>query len=117
MSLRDTIKAADDIDRRTVEVPEWGVTVEVRSPTVKERSDLIAAYTDTDGEIDYTAMFTSLLIATVHDPETGERVFTPDDASWLEGKSGAAVNTVFEVAQQVSGMGAKATDEAKKDSA
>ena len=114
MSLKDKIKAADDRESRTLTVEGWGVTVEVRSPSVKERADLIDAFSDGEGNVDYAAMYTSLLIATVYDPETGEPVFSADDAEWLEGKSGTVVNDVFTVAQEVSGLAEESVDQAKK---
>ena len=114
MSLKDKIKSASDRESRTVTIPEWDVTVEVRSPTVRERSALIESFSDDDGKIDYTGMYTSLLIATVYDPESGEPAFTADDAEMLSEKSGTVVNDLFEVAQEVSGLAEKSVDRAKK---
>lgn len=116
MSLKEQIQQAEDRARRTIDVPEWGVVLELISPSVEERAELIAAHQAAeDGEIDYATMYTSLLIATAHDPETGERVFGPDDAAWLAKKDAEVVNRVFEVAQEISGL-AKATLEGDKKS-
>ena len=37
MNLRESIIAANDLKRESVEVPEWGVTVYVRTMTGEER--------------------------------------------------------------------------------
>lgn len=120
MSLKDKIKNADDRGTETVEVPEWGVTLELRSPTVAERSELIAAMADINGEApsaaDYTRSYVQLVIATAHDPETGERVFSDEDAEWLAEKNGAVLNTAWEAAQRVAGLDVKAVDLGKGDS-
>lgn len=120
MSLKEQIQQADDRGSETVEVPEWGVTLELRSPSVAERSALIAAMARMDGEQptadDFTRSYVLLVIATAHDPETGERVFDDDDAGWLSEKSGAVLNGVWEAAQRVAGLDLKAVEAGKGDS-
>jgi len=55
-----------------------------------------------------------LLISSVYDPETGEKVFTALDMEALQEKSASAVEFVAQKVMQVSGMTAKAVDEEGK---
>lgn len=116
MSLRDRILAADDIGRDTIDVPQWGVTVEVRTMSAGQRSRMIQSCTLPDGNIDLDRLYPMLIIATVFDPETGAQVFGPDDAPMLQDKSAASIEFVAQRAMQMSGMSAKAADDEGKDS-
>lgn len=94
MSLRDLILKAPDISRLTVEVPEWGVTVEVRSPTGAVRAALLSRSVDEKGESrldDWSLLFPYAIVACVYDPETGEPVFTWDDVAALQDTKNATV--------------------------
>lgn len=103
--LRDQILAFDDIETRVVEVPEWGgVKVEIRTPSVAARGELIAQFIRDDSKIDYVRMYPALVVATSHDPDTGERLFTNDDIEALKEKSSKAMERIGEVAIELSGM-------------
>jgi len=115
-SLRDKIKAADDIKRELVEVPEWGVTVEVRTISGAARAQLFAEATDKNGKLHYDDAYTGLIIASVFDPETGERVFSAADADWLKKKSSNATERLTEVAVRLSGLSPEAIGQAEKNS-
>lgn len=104
MGLRDQIRDAKDIESRIVEVPEWGVKVELRTPTVRTRGEMISEFMKDDGKIDYVRMYPSLVVATAYDPDTGERLFSLDDIEWLEEKSAKALEHLGEVAVELSGM-------------
>ena len=73
--LRGKIFAADDITKELVEVPEWGVAVEIRSMTAGQRATLTEGATSAD-KVDVSNMYAKTVIATVFDPETGLPVFT-----------------------------------------
>jgi len=113
VSLRDQILNADDLSYEDVEVPEWGVTVRVVSPTVRERARIVSAFMGPDGQVDIEKMYPTLVIATASDPESGERLFTAADAEALSGKSGAAVEVVAQAALRVSGMSDKPVEAGK----
>ena len=49
MSIKDKIKQAGDLEREVVDIPEWGVTVEIRSMSARQRA-LMANYTDLDDQ-------------------------------------------------------------------
>ena len=103
--LRDKILQFDDIEVETVTVPEWGgVTVELRTPTVQARGELISQFMKDTGKIDYVRMYPALVVATSYDPETGEQLFTNDDVDALTLKSSKAMERLGEVAIKLSGL-------------
>lgn len=115
--LRDKIRAADDIGREMVPVPEWDVTVEVRSPNARERAALLHLMAgQQDDEDARTAFFPMVVVGTSFDPETGEQLFGADDVDWLATKNGAAVARVASVGLRLAGLIAEAVDEGKDDS-
>lgn len=116
MSLRDRILQADDIGRELVEVPQWGVTVEVRTMSAGKRSRMLQTCALPDGTIDLDRLYPMLIVATVFDPEDGERVFTEEDMPALQEKSASSIEFVAQKAMEMSGMAAKAVDEEGKSS-
>lgn len=115
MSLRDKILAAEDIASEMVDVPEWGVKVEVRGMNGSDRSRILdaAAAAGTNG-LSVGAMYVDTVIATAYDPETGLRVFSDTDRDSLLGKSASAIDRLAEVGMRLSGMSVEAQDNAKK---
>ena len=115
-SLREQILASDDTQSETVEVPQWGVSVEVRGMSGKARATYLANYTDDNGRVQWEALYPTLLIQSVFDPDTGEKVFQDADAEAINMKSGEALETVAQVALRLSGMDREQQQEAGKDS-
>jgi hypothetical protein len=116
VSLRDQILNADDIDSELVEIPAWGVTVEVRSMDGRARTRLLKMTTSGDGEVDMEKVFPEMVILCSHDPETGERIFTEDDRDAILAKAAGPVELLALAAMRVSGMSGTAIDEAGNDS-
>ena len=116
MSIRDQIRKAQDRTSEIVEVPEWGVTVEIRSMTGSQRSAIVTALTsDEDNKME--ALWGGMLVSCVYDPETGNAVFKEDDAEWLlNEKSSTVLDRLSNVCLQVAGIVEGAVDEAGKDS-
>lgn len=110
MSLRDLILEVDDIDRRIVKVPEWGVELEVRSMSMRARAELFSQ--GREPGLFYAAM----IAASCHDPDTGERVFTESDLEKIADKNAGAIERLAKECLAVAGMGDKAVDEGKDDS-
>lgn len=111
--LRNTILNADDLEKEIVDVPEWGVKIEVRSMTAKERSRILQAAMRDGSTVNLERWFPDICIAACFDPDTGEKVFEPADRDALNSKNGAAINRVVEVAQRLAGMGETAVEDAK----
>jgi hypothetical protein len=115
VSLRDRILQSDDIGREELDIPQWGVTVEVRTMSAGKRSRMLQTCTLPDGGVDLDRLYPMLIIATVFDPETGESVFAEEDMPALQDKSAGAIEFVAQKAMEMSGMTAKAVDEEGKD--
>lgn len=116
MSLRDQILNADDIDSELVEIPAWGVTVEVRSMDGRARTRLLKSTTDGNGDVDMEKVYPEMVILCSHDPETGERIFTEDDRDAILAKAAGPIELLALAAMRVSGMNGTAVDEAGNDS-
>jgi hypothetical protein len=116
MSLRDRILQASDITAETVEVPEWGVTVEVRTMTGAERAKIMQSAAEAGGVMDFTKIYPDVVISCTFDPESGERVFDWEDRPNLMAKSGLAIDRIAAVGLRLSGFTKEAQDAAGKGS-
>ena len=108
MSLRDTIIQAEDLDSRVVDVPEWGVTVELRGMTGAQRMKLWEA-TQAKSR---THFYSDILIATTYDPDTGQHVFDPADRDVISEKSGAVLDRLTGIINELSGTSVEEAEEA-----
>lgn len=116
-NLRDKILAVDDIQTESVPVPEWGVDIEVRGMNGAARATYMEKFRDEDtGRINYPALYPTAIIECCFDPETGERIFRPDDEPLINQKSGKALERLASVAMRLSGMSEDAEKEAGNDS-
>lgn len=111
MSLKEKIFAAQDITKESLEVPEWGVTVEIRSMTAVERANLTET-TTTDGKVKIAELYAAVVIASVYDPTTGLPLFTNQDREAILSKNGAVIERLAQKAMGTSGMTEKAVEEA-----
>lgn len=111
MNLRDKIFSADDITKELMEVPEWGVTVEIRAMTAAERATLGESAMVGD-KTNVGLMYALTVIASVYDPETGEPVFTSNDKEAILSKSGTVIERLATKALGASGLTDKAVGEA-----
>lgn len=116
MSIREQILNADDIETELVEVPAWGVTIEVRSMDGRSRTRLLKSAADNDGVVDMERMYPEMVILCSFDPETGERIFTADDVDALLSKAAGPLELIATTAMRVSGMTGDSVDVAGKDS-
>lgn len=104
MSLRDQILKAKDINGELMEIKEWGVKVEVRTMTTKERARILENAVDPNGKTLISNMYPEIAIACVFDPESGEPVFKSEDKDALLDKSGAILEKIAAKAMQLSGL-------------
>ncbi len=117
MSLRESIKAADDGTAELYDVPEWGVKIEVRSLTARARSILHSEWLSDSG--DQRAIhdgWWQIVSKTCFDPDTGEQIFEDGDEDMLLSKNAQVVNDLADFCMAQSGMLPEAVDEAGKDS-
>ena len=95
MSVRDVIFGARDLREKTVHVPEWGVNITLREMSVADSM----IYSGMD-KSQSSAM--RILIATAYD-ESGERIFTPDDAEMLSRKSAHVIGRLLHEVNELTG--------------
>ncbi len=111
MNLRETIFSADDITKEIVEVPEWGVSVEIRAMTAAERAKLGESAMVGD-KTNVGLMYALTVIASVYDPATGLPVFSDNDREAILSKSGSVIERLATKALGASGLTEKAVDQA-----
>lgn len=122
LSIRDLVAEANDIEKRLVDVPEWGVEIELRAFSLDARSGFLdqmqVGNLDGDDEVKgaMKRMYPAMLIAACHDPETGALVFTETDAPMLLTKNGNVVDRLGDLILKMNGMVEGAVDDAKKGS-
>ncbi len=116
MSIRDLILAAQDIPSESVDVPEWGVKVEVRGMTGAERTRIMDKAVGQTGDVNLQFVYPEIVIATSFDPESGEQIFSPQDRDALLAKSANALDRLASVGMRLSGFTQESADVAGKDS-
>lgn len=122
-SISRAIFDADDVETIMYDVPEWGVKLELRSPTGEERSDLQSAFVDLEatqatGAVvmrDLKQMYPALVISCAYDPETGERVFemNAQTIAALNRKNGAVLERVAMTCMPLAGLTPEDVEEKK----
>jgi len=116
VSIRDQILAKQDIPSEMVDVPEWGVKVEVRGMTGAERTRIMDKATQNAGDVNLQFVYPEIVIATAFDPESGEQVFKPNDRDALLAKSATALDRIAAVGMRLSGFTAESANDMGKDS-
>lgn len=101
----EAIKQVDDQRMETVAVPEWQGKVNVRNLTNEESTEFEQFCTDCrkNGKINLKGVKVALVVRAACD-DCRAPIFGKDDAAWLEKKSGAALNRVFQAAQRINGF-------------
>lgn len=112
---RDAILKADDLPHEDIKVPEWGGTVRVRAITAGERDKFEQSIFANRDDMTKRAIRARLASLSIID-KNGERLFSDEDVSALDGKSARAMDRVFEVAERLSGVGPDDVKELEKNS-
>lgn len=113
-NLRARILETEDLPIEIVPVPEWGgVKVEVRGMNGLDRARFMQKVAGSDG-VNFESWYPELIIATAHDPETGEKVFEKADKDPLNRKAGAALSRLGDTAARLSGLGASDVESAEE---
>ena len=120
MSLnRDAILSADDLPRKSVDVPEWGGSVWVKTMTAGERDAWEAdclnrqkANNDTTDLTNFRARYCVLVLV----DDDGNRMFTNAEAVELGNKSAPAVDRIFDAARKLNKISDDDIDELEKNS-
>lgn len=104
--LRQQILELDDTPiEKGVVVPEWGsIKIDLYGMSGKERSDTLMAARGRGGVVDLNKLYPDLIISCARDPETGERIFEPEDRDVLNRKSASALERVATICARLSGL-------------
>jgi hypothetical protein len=106
-SIRDCLDI-DDIELKSVDVPEWKTIVYVRTLTRAERHRMFKDNQDVDELL--------LLVLYACREADGSRAFKKEDLQRLSEKSGKVIERIGRAALDLNGIGSGAVDEAKKNS-
>jgi hypothetical protein len=114
--ISDLIAPSTDLEVEQVNLPKWGVVIEVRGLDGVKRSEFQQAMSrasESDDPTDSTAIEKALLVLSCFDPEADPPtpVFTEADVDMLWTKSGAYIGRLVQAALTVSGL-TKASQEA-----
>lgn len=107
-SLRETIKSVNDHKSERVEVPEWGVTIFLRSLTGRQRDQF--EQDAAKGKVDNARA--RVVVGAAYD-EHGQPVFVPGDADWLAEKNAQVLDRLAEKVLAMSGITAPAAKSAE----
>lgn len=116
--LRAAILGAADTPIETIDVPEWGVTVGIKSMSAKSRAAVMELAQQGEGidAVKVLGMWARTLQGCIVDPETGEPIFEQDDMEALMDKSATVIERLWTLCFQQSGMTEDRVNEAGKDS-
>ena len=115
---REQILAAVDLKIEAVETPEWGGNVFVRNMTGKARDAFERTrfkMVKDKVEVIHENTRAALLAVSLCDAQ-GHLLFTAQDIEALGEKNGAVLDRLFDVAQRLSGLRQKDTEERLKNS-
>lgn len=118
MSVRDRIKQSASKQVDQIEVPEWGVTLGVRSMSARQRAELNRVLIDdSDNHAErQVSMWRALFLGCLVEVDTGDPVFTPDDIDWVFDADISVIDRIATRCLEVSRIGKAGVDEAGKDS-
>ena len=112
------ILAQDDLKTEDVFVPEWDAWVKVRTLNASERDHFEAGTVQRNGNKVTTNLenIRARLCLLCMVDENGDRLFQDEDTYPLGGKSAAALDRIFTVAQRLNGLTDADVEEIKKNS-
>lgn len=113
------ITAAADCKVKVVDVPEWGGVVGLRPMTGADRDDWenenYHRHSANEGRADLRMLRARYLSMVLVHAETGELLFQGEEGrKKLSVKNGHVLNRLYEIAEKMNLLGAKAIDEEKK---
>lgn len=109
----DQILTSDDRPEDTVDVPEWGGKIRLRTLTAAERGQWFASIYGPEGKLD-PATYQARLVAVCTVDLQGKPLFTEDKIHTLSQKSGKVLARVFSAACRHNGIGAETIGEGRK---
>ena len=116
MDIRSKILGADDLPNESVDVPEWGVTVYVRSMTGRDRDMFEGQMVEMADKGKRMDNFRARLAVFCTVDKDGKRIFKDSDIGTLGQKSGRALDRIFEVASRLNKLTESDIEDDKKNS-
>jgi hypothetical protein len=114
--LKEKIKAVQDVRVEKAVIPEWDVTLELRTMKAIDRARLLKSCVDKEGNVIGERFQAGLIIASCYDPETGEKVFEDGDFEFLMEKSAGVIEYLAGIAMNISGLNRDSLKAAEKNS-
>lgn len=117
-ALKQAIAEVNDETSEDVFVPEWDVTLQVRSLTGQARANIVQNLAERGESASFMALYPELIIQTVYDPDTGALVFedTEADRALILSKNATALERVAKVSLRMSGLAQESEEEVGKPS-
>lgn len=97
-----------------IEIPEWDLTVRIRSMTAADR-DAWGQEMYTESQVGLVQNFRARLLAHVLIDEEGKRIFTPAEAAALGEQDSEVIERIYKAAMKLNKLGKEATEEAEKN--
>lgn len=104
VNLRDKILSSKDIKEEMMTIPEWDVTVNLKGMTGQQRSELLQECMGTDGKVIFARAYPLIIVNSVFDPDTQEKVFNKKDIGALNKKSGGILERIALKCFKLSGL-------------
>jgi hypothetical protein len=114
-ALRAKIFEAKDIKTEIMNIPEWGVVIEVKALTGKTRAIVMTSSMGKNGKMDFEKMYADMVIYSTYDNETKEKIFEDTDREALSEKSGGVLERIAGKVMQLSGLMPESVDKAEKN--
>lgn len=115
---KDMIFKAQDIETVELQIPEWGGAVFVRGMTGHERDKYESSLYQQRGknqQLNLRNARTKMVVLCTVDQE-GKRIFDDKEIGRLSQKSARAIDRIFDLARELSGMTDEDIDELTKNS-
>lgn len=112
---KQSVFASPDLKTESVELPEWGGTLCVRTMTGAERDGWEASLSPVGSTGPNLANLRARLLVKCVVDDQGARVFTDADADALGAKSAAVLERLFAVAQRLNGLAGNSVATASKN--
>lgn len=94
----EEVLAADDLPTETIEIPEWGGSVKVRSFTKAQQQEIRVKATKGNGEIDESRLEMLLVLHALIEPQ-----FSEDQLAQLAEKSASAIDGILTTINSLAG--------------
>jgi hypothetical protein len=111
---KSAISAASDLERVTVDVPEWGGEVSLQVPSVADFEAWNVSRIGEDGEFVSIGARASLVALCLVDGD-GVRMFSDGEVEGLAQKSWKVIDRLFEQCKQLAGVDDAEVEETEKN--